>query len=176
MNFIEYVQENSEGLVFIDRLRKAIKDFCSKGIREEIEDVTDEDVDKMYLMLEHNFFVGITSDDSEWDINTIKVDEVQFLINSNIGLFSLMRGIDKNRRQSYSETLWDVIYNVFSSTSEEEDNKLFKSSGLIKRVYDTISMIECGEDGYSYDLFTDDELQQCLSDIYKVMIEDKIEF
>ena len=87
-----------------------------------------------------------------------------------------MRGIDKNRRQSYSETLWDVIYNVFSSTSEEEDNKLFKSSGLIKRVYDTISMIECGEDGYSYDLFTDDELQQCLSDIYKVMIEDKIEF
>lgn len=86
-----------------------------------------------------------------------------------------MRGIDKNRRQTYSEILWDVIYNIFELTDDEEDSKLFKSSSLIKRVFDTINMIECGEDGYSYDLFTDDELQQCLSDMYSVMIEDKIE-
>ena len=129
MNLLEYVKENTEGLVFVDRLRKVIKDFCSKGIKEEFEDVTDEDIDKMYLMLEHNFFVGITSDDSEWDINTIKVDEAQFLINSNIGLFSLMRGIEKNRRESYREILLDVLGKLTHLINNDEE--ILKSSEVI---------------------------------------------
>ena len=171
MNFIEYVQENSEGLVFIDRLRKVIKDFCSKGIKEEFENVTDEDIDKMYLMLEHNFFVGVTSDDSEWNINTIKVDEVQFLINSNIGLFSLMRGIEKNRRQSYREILWDVLCELDGSFDDEE---LLKSSEVISRTYETINNIEAGEYGYTYDMISVEDLESCLSDMYKFLVKDKI--
>ena len=82
--------------------------------------------------------------------------------------------MDKNRRQSYSEILWDVIYHALSLIDDEE--KLFKSSELAKKVYETINMIECGEDGFSYDLFSNDELQQCITDIYKFMLKDKIEF
>lgn len=46
----------------------------------------------------------------------------------------------------------------------------------LKKVVETIKMIDCGEDGFSDDLFTDDELQQCITDIYKFMLKDKIEF
>ena len=58
----------------------------------------------------------------------------------------------------------------------DDEEKLFKSSELAKKVYETINMIECGEDGFSYDLFSNDELQQCITDIYKFMLKDKIEF
>ena len=172
MNLLEYVKENTEGLVFIDGLRKVIKDLCSKGIKEEFEDVTDEDVDKMSLMLECNFFTGVTSEDSEWDLNTIKVDEAQFLINSNIGLFALMRGIEKNRRESYTEILWDVFYELNNLL---EDEVLIESSELITRVYETIDNIEAGEYGYTYDMISNEDLDGCLSDIYKLIIQDKIE-
>lgn len=161
MNFIEYVYENTEGLVFIDKLRSAIRNIAYDGIKEEFEGATEEDIDKLSLMIEFNFIDGITSDDSEWDIKTI-------------GFHNLCGGLDKNRRQSYSEILWDVIYHALSLIDDEE--KLFKSSELAKKVYETINMIECGEDGFSYDLFSNDELQQCITDIYKFMLKDKIEF
>lgn len=174
MNFIEYVYENTEGLVFIDKLRSAIRNIAYDGIKEEFEGATEEDIDKLSLMIEFNFIDGITSDDSEWDIKTISVDDVKFLIGSTIGFHNLCGGLDKNRRQSYSEILWDVIYHALSLIDDEE--KLFKSSELAKKAYETINMIECGEDGFSYDLFSNDELQQCITDIYKFMLKDKIEF
>lgn len=174
MNFLEYVNKDSEGLVFIDKLRNAIKGIVSDGIKKEFRGATKEDIDKLSLMLEYNFFDGMCSDDSEWDFKTISVDDVKFLISSTIGFHNLYGGLGKNRIESYSEILWDVIYVALSSINDEE--KIFKSSELIRKVYQTINMIECGEDGFSYDLFTDDELQQCITDIYKYMLKDKIEF
>jgi hypothetical protein len=95
MNFLEYVNKDSEGLVFIDKIRNVIKELCNKGIREEFKYVTEDDIDKLTLMLECNFFSGITAEDSEWDLNTITIDEVQFLIDTNIGFFSLLKAIEK---------------------------------------------------------------------------------
>ena len=60
MNFLEYVNKDSEGLVFIDKIRNVIKELCNKGIREEFQNVTEDDIDKLTLMLECNFFSGIT--------------------------------------------------------------------------------------------------------------------
>ena len=37
MNFIEYVYENTEGLVFIDKLRSAIRNIAYDGIKEELK-------------------------------------------------------------------------------------------------------------------------------------------
>ena len=129
MNFIEYVYENTEGLVFIDKLRSAIRNIAYDGIKEEFEGATEEDIDKLSLMIEFNFIDGITSDDSEWDIKTISVDDVKFLIGSTIGFHNLCGGLDKNRRQSYSEILWDVIYHALSLIDDEE--KLFKSHNCL---------------------------------------------
>ena len=73
MNFLEYVNKDSEGLVFIDKIRNVIKELCNKGIREEFQYVTEDDINKLTLMLECNFFSGITAEDSEWDLNTITI-------------------------------------------------------------------------------------------------------
>ena len=37
MNFLEYVNKDSEGSVFIDKIRNVIKELCNKGIREEFQ-------------------------------------------------------------------------------------------------------------------------------------------
>ena len=174
MKFLEYVYENTEGLTFIDKLISTVKSIVGDGIKTEFNDVTEEDISKLSLIIEFNFFDKMCSDDSEWNFKTISVDNVKFLIGSTIGFYNLCGGLDKIRRQSYSEILWDVIYNVLGSIDNVE--KLFKSSDLIKKVVETIKMIECGEDGFSYDLFTVDELQQCITDIYKFTLKDKIEF
>lgn len=71
MNFLEYVKGNNEWLLFIDKLRNTIKKISHDEMKEEFIGATEEDIDKLSLMTEYNFFDGITSDDSEWDLNTI---------------------------------------------------------------------------------------------------------
>lgn len=169
MNFLEYVNKNSEGLVFIDKIRNVIKELCNKGIREEFQYVTEDDIDKLTLMLECNFFSGITAEDSEWDLNTITIDEVQFLIDANIGFFSLLKAIEKNKRESYSELLDDVVYNAIGSI--ENIDKACEYSNNIKTYY----LMSIGEYEGDYFVHSDNEILDTLKDVYKFMLKDKIE-
>lgn len=170
MNFLEYVNKDSEGLVFIDKIRNVIKELCNKVIREEFQYVTEDDIDKLTLMLECNFFSGITAEDSEWDLNTIKIDEVQFLIDTNIGFFSLLKAIEKNKRESYSELLDDVVYNAIGSI--ENIDKACEYSNNIKTYY----LMSIGEYKGDYFAHSDNEILDTLKDVYKFMLKDKIEF
>ena len=172
MNFLEYVKDNKDGLTFIDKMRSVIKNICHDGIKEEFGNIKQKDIDKLSLMLEFNFFDGITSNDSEWDLKTINVDDVKFLIGSSIGFYNLCNGIEKNKRESYSEILYDVIYHLFEII--EFDDELFKSSELVKKVYEIVNMIECGEDGYNLDMLSNEELEQCISILYRYMIKNII--
>ncbi len=170
MNFLEYVNKDSEGLVFIDKIRNVIKELCNKGIREEFKYVTEDDIDKLTLMLECNFFSGITAEDSEWDLNTITIDEVQFLIDTNIGFFSLLKAIEKNKRESYSELLDDVVYNAIGCI--ENIDKACEYSNNIKNYY----LMSIGEYEEDYFAHSDNEILDTLKDVYKFMLKDKIEF
>lgn len=169
MNFLEYVKENKNGMAFIDRIRYTLKDSCIKGMKEEFEDVTEEDINKLYLMIENNFFSGITSDDSEWDIRTISVDDVKFLITSSIGLHSLFRGVEKNRRESYSELLWDVISVAINSIKNIDEACEFSEE--IKKYY----LINNGEYKGDYNDTSDDEMNETLAQVYRFMLKDIIE-
>jgi hypothetical protein len=173
MNFLEYVKGNNEGLLFIDKLRNTIKKISHDEMKEEFIGATEEDIDKLSLMTEYNFFDGITSDDSEWDLNTITLEDVKFLVGSTIGFHKLCNAIEKNKRESYTEILYDVLYHLFSNV--ENVDELFKSSKIVKEVYEKVEMIESGEDEYHFGIFSDDELNQCITEIYKLMIKDKIE-
>lgn len=54
MKFLEYVYANTEGLIFIDKLRNTIKGIVSDEIKKEFKGATKEDIDKLSLMLEYN--------------------------------------------------------------------------------------------------------------------------
>lgn len=84
----------------------------------------------------------------------------------------MCNAIEKNKRESYTEILYDVLYHLFSNV--ENVDELFKSSKIVKEVYEKVEMIESGEDEYHFGIFSDDELNQCITDIYKSMIKDKI--
>ncbi len=169
MNFLEYAKKNGLGLTFIDRIRYTLKDFCSSGMREEFKDVSEEDIDKLYLMIENNFFSGITSDDSEWDIKTISVDDVKFLIGSSIGMHSLLRGVEKNKRESYSELLWDIT-DVAIDCIENIDEAC-EFSDEIKKYY----QINHGEYEGDYNDTCDEEMFETLAQVYRFMLKDIIE-
>lgn len=171
MNFLEYVKENKNGMAFIDKIRDSIKGIARDGIIEEFKNVTEEDIKKLSLMIEFNFFDGITSDDSERDLKSISVDDVKFLIGSTIGFHKLCNGMEKNKRESYTEILYDVIFRLFSNI--ENTKGLFESSKIVEEVYEKLNMIESGDGRFHFGMFTDDELEQCISDIYKFMLKIK---
>lgn len=95
MNFIKIVNENKEGLVFIDRLRNTIHGICSDGIKEEFDSVTDDDIEKMYLMIEANVIDVI----SEEDLDNLTLDEVKTMINGIIGIHHLLNGVEKKQKR-----------------------------------------------------------------------------
>lgn len=174
MNFIKIVNENKEGLVFIDRLRNTIHGICSDGIKEEFDSVTDDDIEKMYLMIEANVIDVI----SEEDLDNLTLDEVKIMINGMIGIHHLLNGVEKNRRESYKNIMWDVLYRIFMSIDDEEE--MFKYSYIIGKVYETMVLeeqeIDSLSSGFGYEKFDESELHRCLSDVYKFMLKDKIDF
>ena len=58
MNFLEFVKGNNEGLLTIDKMRSVLKDFCHERIKDNEESATEEDIDKLSLMIEYNFCVS----------------------------------------------------------------------------------------------------------------------
>ena len=170
MNFLEFVKGNNEGLLTIDKMRSVLKDFCHERIKDNEESATEEDIDKLSLMIEYNFFDGITSDDTEWDLNTISVDEVKFLIGSEVGFLLLLGGIEKNKRESYSELLDDITFHAVESVSDVINHESYFS----KNVFDFYSICEGVYEG-TYFNFGDEEKQNMLSEIYEYKLKNKIE-
>ena len=168
MNFLEYVNKNTEGLVFIEKLRNTIQSISRKGIKEEFEGASDSDLDKLSLMVEFNFFDGITAWDSQWDINTMSIEDVEFMISSTIGFHNLCGGLDKNRRESYSEILFDVTCHGISTI--ENIDEACEYSNNIKKFY--LINFEDYDGEYSGNI--DDEMQKVLTDIYSYLLKDKI--
>lgn len=170
MSFLDYVNENTEGLALIDKLRNAIKNLCHDDIKSEFKNVTEEDIDKLTLMIE-NDLIGCLKD-YDGDFNTLSLEYVTNTIGGLIGFHHLLNGVEKNRRETYLEILWDVIYESFSSIDDDID-KLCESSYLVNK-YVMINNGEYEED-YS-DCLCEKDMQDCLSEIYKFMLKDKIEF
>ena len=54
MSFLDYINENTEGLVLIDRLRNAIKNLCHDDIKNEFKEVTEDDIDKLTIFIENS--------------------------------------------------------------------------------------------------------------------------
>lgn len=169
MNFLNYVNENTEGLVFIDRLRNTIQNICHEGMKKEFKDVTEDDIDKLTLMLEFNV-IDVIRDDED-GIENLSLDDVKNIVDGMIGFHHLLNGVDKNKRESYSEILWDVLVTAFSSV--DDIDRLCESSNLVYKYV----MINNGEyDGGYSDSLCESDIQECLSEIYKFMLKDKLEF
>lgn len=172
MKFLEYVNENEKKMALIDKLRNTIKDINHEEIKKEFKNTTSEDRDKLSLMLECNLMGAFV--DSE-DITTISLEDVKNIIGGCVGFFHLLNGIEKNKRESYTEILWDVLYQLFSDIEDEED--LCHSSNIVKRVYEAFLSVESGDsDENNLKVFHDNQLEQCVSDIYKYLLKDKLEF
>lgn len=170
MSFLDYVNENTEGLVLIDKLRNAIRNLCHDDIKNEFDGVTEDDIDKMILFIE-NGIIGCLKD-YDGDFNTLTLEYVTNTIGGLIGFHHLLNGVDKNRRETYLEILWDVICESFSSIDDDID-KLCESSYLVNKYV----MINNGEyEGDCSDCLCEKDMQDCLSEIYKYMLKDKIEF
>lgn len=172
MKFLDYVNDNEKEITLIDKLRRTIKDINHEEIKKEFKNTTSEDRDKLSLMLEYNLISSFT--DSE-DITTITLEEVKIMVGGCLGFYSLLNGVEKNKRESYTELLWDILYHLFSDIDDEED--LCNSSNIVRRVYEAFLSVESGdkEEGY-LEMFHNIQLEQCISDIYKYMLKDKIEF
>lgn len=162
MKFLDLVNENKDGLVFIDRLRNTIKDICSEKIKNNFENVTQEDIDKLYLMLESAFIVNMLDDD--FDINTLTSEEAELLLDFFVGFHKFCNGIEKNKRESYKNLMWDVIYHMFSII--ENDEEICNYSHSIKNVYESMALEESGFENSGYNNFDEYDLNRCLSDIY----------
>ena len=85
------------------------------------------------------------------------------------GLMNLLIGF------AYASNDNEVDVNLFREIFAEEFKKnLAKSSEVISRTYETINNIEAGEYGYTYDMISVEDLESCLSDMYKFLVKDKI--
>ena len=164
MSFLEYVKDNKEGLSLITKMRYTIQSICYNQIKMKCDDITKKDIDKLILMLEFNFFDSFT-DESELDINTITFQEVKIMIGSFVDIHNLLGGIEKNKRGSYKDILWNVLGHAFGLIDIE---KACQHSGLINKYF----TIECG----IYESETSEsEMDDCLTEIYKYLLKDKIE-
>lgn len=169
MNFLDYVNENTDGLVLIDKLRFTIKDLCHDDIKSEFKDITDDDINKMILLIENAIMECLR--DYEEDINTLSLEYVTNTIGGLVGVQHLLNAVDKNRRMTYSEILWDTLIEVI--TSFDDIDKACEYSNLIKKYY----LMDCGEyEGDYSDSLCEIDMQDCLSEIYKYMLKDKIDF
>ena len=169
MSFLDYINENTEGLVLIDRLRNAIKNLCHDDIKNEFKEVTEDDIDKLTLFIENSLIECLKNYDGDFD--TISLEYVTNTIGGLVGFHRLLNGIDKNRRESYLEILWDVICEAFSSV--DDIDKLCELSYVVNKYV----MINAGEyEGNYSDCLCEKDMQECLSEIYKYILKDKLNF
>ena len=169
MSFLDYINENTEGLALIDRLRNAIKNLCHDDIKNEFKEVTEDDIDKLTLFIENSLIECLKNYDG--DFETISLEYVTNTIGGLVGFHRLLNGIDKNRRESYLEILWDVICESFSSV--DDIDKLCELSYVVNKYV----MINAGEyDGDYSDCLCEKDMQECLSEIYKYILKDKLDF
>ena len=97
-----------------------------------------------------------------------KVDNLDDLF--QVGCVGLLKAIEKNKRESYSELLDDVVYNAIGCI--ENIDKACEYSNNIKTYY----LMSIGEYEGDYFAHSDNEILDTLKDVYKFMLKDKLEF
>jgi len=168
MNYLEYINNNVEGLDLLDKLRKNIKEIIYRTIKEEFTTATESDVEKLFLIIECEFIDSVTSEESEWDIKEMTLKEVEFQIGTITGLLKLCKGLEKNCRESYSEVLYNVTYDAISYITDMDE--ACEWSNGINEFY----LMNLGEYEGEYYIQSNKKLLEILSDIYKFLFKDKL--